>query len=104
MKPSVTIERNYSADLLVGLLNDIPYDEEIKILRDYWIEFKDCTVSVTGHIHGTFIYEEGDFFTPPCPVQTAQCADLSEIILGYEEITEFLDGGEIGEIEDKLKW
>ena len=104
MSPLAIIDKIYSVDLLVTELNSIPFDEEIKKFKEHWIEFKDCTVSLRGYIHGTFEYEDGDFFSPPSATQIAQCAEFSEIIIGYEENTEFLSGSEIGEIEDKLRW
>ena len=94
----------YTPQNLVFLINDIPYDEEIKIFNQTPFEFDDCTVDVSGHVYGTFDYERGDYFLPPSSDQKGQVGDLYEVVIGYDDETKFLCGDEIFEIEKLLKW
>ena len=93
----------YTAEDLVAKINDIPFDEEIKVLEDLSIDFDDATVEMRGFVFGDFDYEKGDYWTPPSSKLVYQVADIYEVIINYKENSEFLNGEEITHIEKLLK-
>lgn len=94
---------NYSPEILIDELKQLPSDEEIIILREKQFEFDDCTVTVNGLIHETYVYDEGDAWTPPYAWLTGRVAELDEVIISYPDDEVWLNGKEINEIEKGLR-
>ena len=97
---------NYTPQDLAQQINDIDFDNEIKILREHEFHFDDCDVIITGMVHGTFVYQEPDLINniPPFCDQTEQCADISEVIVCTEEENVEMSNDDINGIEQLLKY
>lgn len=96
---------NYTPQDLAQRINNLDFDNEIKILHEQEFHFDDCDVIISGYVHGTFVYQEPDLINdiPPLCSQTDQCADISKIIVCTEESNKEMSNEDINEIEELLK-
>ena len=91
-------------NLIAEQINEMPFDNEVKILKDEGFEYEDWNVVLNGIVHGTFDYCPGDELTPPSNDLIYQHAEIDSGVYFTEEECRNLTTEELYELEDLLKW
>lgn len=103
MAATIKFDRLYDLSALADAINYLTFDEEIKILHDYFFRFNDADVEVYGYIHGTFDRTDATLDTPPWVDLVSVLPEIYEVVVYKYEYSYELTPEQINELEELIK-
>ena len=75
---------NYSIDILI---DDLKYEfsDTYISFKEYEFVYDDCIVTVTGTIQEDWVYDRGDYYTPPSADFVSRFAEIDEVVISYND-------------------